>query len=82
MTIVNYFCTGEHNRADLPSSTKNAPHEDWMLLGPKDVNFRSYIFVGNDLQTCGFSSTDKLCDDQEVGQRCGEDENGNEDDLE
>lgn len=51
MTIVNYFHECERNKADLHSSTKDAFHEDWMLLGPEDVSFRSYIFVDNDLQT-------------------------------
>ena len=69
MTIVNYFCECERNKADLHSSTKDAFHEDWMLLGPEDVNFRSYIFVDNDLQTCGFSSIDKFCDDHVGGRK-------------
>jgi len=53
----------ERNKADLHSRTNDAFHGDWMLLGPEDVSFRSYILVENDLQTCGFSSFNKLCDD-------------------
>jgi len=68
MTIVNYFHEYEHNKTDLHSNTNDAFHEDWMLQGPEDANFRSYTFVDNDLQTCGFSTIDKLRDDQ-VGER-------------
>jgi hypothetical protein len=40
------------------------------------------VFVDNDLPTCCFSSTDKLCDDHVGGWSRGEDKNGNEDDFE
>jgi hypothetical protein len=40
-----------------------------MLLDPEDVNFRSYIFVDNNLQTCGFSIIDKFCDDHVGGRK-------------
>jgi len=69
MTIVNYFRECECNKADLHSVTKDAFHEDWMLLGPEDVNFRSYILVDNDLQTCSSSSIDKFCDDHMGGRK-------------
>lgn len=69
MTIVTYFRECERNKADLHSSINDAFHEDWMLLGPEDVNFKSYIFVDNDFQTYGFSSIDKLCDDQVGGRK-------------
>lgn len=69
MTIVNYFHECEYNKADLLSSTKDAFQEDWMSPGTEDVNFRSYIFVDNDLQTCGFSSIDKLCADHVGGRK-------------
>jgi hypothetical protein len=61
MITVNCLCVcGYRNEfnteADSCSSTEdddndNAFHEEWIWLGPKDVNISSYVSVDNDLET-------------------------------
>jgi hypothetical protein len=49
-----------------------------MLLGPKDINFRSYIFVEYDLKHVAFPVLTSYVMIMLVGGSSGEDENGNE----
>jgi len=60
----------------------DAFHKDWIPLGHEDVLFSSFMIVDDELPLCGIFSIDELYDYCVGGGSGGEDEEGDEHNIE